>query len=86
MEKRGAVLSHPVLQKLVEYVSLSTRMRKKLDNEEVNCSLQVFSGSAPNVCCGDFGLDPVDREPGAPILPSLTFRHKWYFSQNKVRE
>lgn len=84
MEKRGAILSHAVLQKLVEYVSLSTRMGKKVDNEEVNCSLQVFSGSSPGVCCGDFGLDPVDREPGAPILPSLTFWHKWCFSQNRV--
>lgn len=84
MEKRGAILSHAVLQKLVEYVSLSMRIGKKLDNEEVNCSLQVFSGSSPSVCCGDFAFDPVDGEPRAPILPSLTFWHKWYLSQNRI--
>lgn len=70
MEKRDALLSRAVIQKLVECMSLLQGMGKKLDNEESNCSLYKcssrvpFSGSSPDVCHGDFGLYPVDRESG----------------------
>ena len=84
MKKRGAILSHAVLQKLVEYVSLSMRIGKKLDNEKVNCSLQVFSGSSPSVCHDDFGSQEHPFFPPSPFGTSGTLA-KIGFSIYKAR-
>ena len=43
METRDVILSRAVIQKLVECMSLSQGMGKKLDNEEGNCSLYKCS-------------------------------------------
>lgn len=84
MEKRGAILSHAILQKLVEYVSLSMRIGKKLDNEEVNCSLQVFSGSSPSVRHDGFGSQEHPFFPPSPFGTSGTLA-KIGFSIYKAR-